>query len=332
MSARLSLVLERGDLELPDEGRILLLHPTEASELTALPAGRVLAVQPFRPDFEALERRRIAVAPELPEGERFAAAVIFVPRARDLARALVAQAVAVCDGPVVVDGARTDGIEPLVKALRGRVELDGSIAKAHGRIAWFAVAPGLAQGFDDWREQAGEVEGFRTLPGVFSADAVDPASALLAEHLPDKLGGHVADLGAGWGYLSARILRDAGVKRLDLVEADARALDCARANVDDPRAAFHWADARHWAPEGAVDAVVMNPPFHAGRAADPELGRAFIAAAARMLTGSGRLWLVANRHLPYEAALTAAFARVEEIGGDGRFKILRAERPSRGRR
>jgi 16S rRNA (guanine1207-N2)-methyltransferase len=76
-----------------------------------------------------------------------------------------------------------------------------------------------------------------------------------------------------------------------------------------------------------VDGVVMNPPFHSGRAADPDLGRAFIAAAAGMLTAQGRLWMVANRHLPYEATLTQHFADVTELTGDNRFKILLGARP-----
>ena len=73
----------------------------------------------------------------------------------------------------------------------------------------------------------------------------------------------------------------------------------------------------------------MNPPFHTGRAADPALGIAFIAAAARALTGSGQLWMVANRHLPYEAALRDRFKTVEELGGDAAFKLFHATRPKR---
>lgn len=328
MSLRLTLALETGQLELPGDGRVLLMHPPGDLDLSELPLDRLLAVQPFRPDWEALERRGVALATEVPGDARFAATVVFLPRAKDLARALVARAADVTDGLVVVDGAKTDGIESLLKDLRKRIDLGAVVSKAHGKIGWFPAAPV----FDDWREVPGDVDGFRTLPGVFSADAADPASVLLAAHLPTNLGRHVADLGAGWGFLSARILQDAGVRQLDVVEADRRALDCAEVNVTDPRARFFWADARSWSPDSVVDTVVMNPPFHVGRAADPELGRAFIAAAARMLGGSGRLYLVANRQLPYETLLGEAFAHSEEIGGDGRFKILKAERPSRRRR
>ena len=169
-------------------------------------------------------------------------------------------------------------------------------------------------------------------PGVFSADGADPGSVLLADAVPAVLSGRVADLGAGWGYLSARVLeRCRDVSEIHLVEAQASALDCARANVADPRARFHWADATAFRPEAPMDAVIMNPPFHSGRAAEPELGRRFIAAAAGMLRPGGHLWMVANRHLPYEAPLRAAFARVEEIGSDPGYKLFQATAGGRKR-
>ncbi len=114
---------------------------------------------------------------------------------------------------------------------------------------------------------------------------------------------------------------------LDLVEADHAALTCAEANITDPRAQFHWADATVFRPERRYQGIVTNPPFHTGRAGDPALGQAFIRAAADMLTPEGTLWLVANRHLPYEKALSEHFREVAELGGDGGFKVLCAQRP-----
>ena len=163
----------------------------------------------------------------------------------------------------------------------------------------------------------------------FSADAIDPGSRLLADTLPAKLGAHVADLGGGWGYLSNRILEREAVAHLDLVEADHAALECARQNVSDPRLRLHWDDATRWRPDELLDCLVTNPPFHTDRSADPGLGQAFIASAAAMLKPSGQLWLVANRHLPYEPDLSRLFATVTEAAGDNRFKILHAQRPSR---
>ncbi|MEM8730875.1 MAG: methyltransferase [Pseudomonadota bacterium] len=325
---RLTLALDSGALVLPESGDILVLHPSSDSDLSALPSDRLVLVQPFRPEWEAFRQRGFDVHADVPSDRRFAGAIVFLSRAKALSRALVAQAVALSDGMVLVDGAKTDGIEAMMKAVRARCPVSGALSKAHGKIFWFPPTPDLA----DWQDRPIERDGWFTLPGVFSADAVDPGSALLAVQLPDRLGGHVVDLGAGWGYLSKRILETAQVHRLDLVEADDRALRCARRNVSDPRAHFHWADANRWRPETSVDTVVTNPPFHTSRAANPDVGRAFIAAAAAMLKPSGHLYLVANRHLPYETMLCETFSQTREIGGDGRFKLFKAERPSRRRR
>jgi 16S rRNA (guanine1207-N2)-methyltransferase len=255
--------------------------------------------------------------------------VVFVTRAKELSRDLVARACAVTEGPVLVDGAKTDGIDSLVKPLVKQFGAAAPIAKAHGKISWVPGGTDLS----GWRApDVREVDGFTVAPGVFSADGIDPASRLLVQSLPERPGKRIADLGAGWGYLSASLLKHEGPEVLYLVEADHRALDSARANVTDPRARFDWADARTWQAPEPLDAVVMNPPFHTGRAAEPALGQAFIDTAARALHGSGQLWMVANRHLPYENTLSERFARVEEIAGDNRFKVLHAQRPKRIRK
>ena len=144
--------------------------------------------------------------------------------------------------------------------------------------------------------------------------------------------GQVVDLGAGWGFLSAHVLAHEDVTAVHLVEAGNMALECARHNVTDPRAQFYWADATDWTTTERIDTVVMNPPFHTGRAAEPAIGQAFVAAAARLLSGNGALWMVANRHLPYEVELKNRFADVEEIGGDARFKLFHARKPLRQKR
>ncbi|MFV1464226.1 MULTISPECIES: class I SAM-dependent methyltransferase [unclassified Phaeobacter] len=330
MSVRLSLAVETGGFSVPDSGRIVVFHPLSDLDLSALPKERLLIVQPFAPDHIALAGQGYDCVPELPADERFAAAVVLLPRAKALARALLAKAAEVCDGPVLVDGGKTDGVDSVLKALRARTEVSAPISKAHGKAFWFdATHSDLA----DWQGAAAQVEGgFQTAPGVFSADGIDPASALLVAALPEKLGRNVVDLGAGWGYLAAAILQREGVTALHLIEADHNALSCARKNVSDPRAHFHWADARSWSAPERVDCVISNPPFHTGRTAEPSLGQAFITAASGMLAPSGSLWIVANRHLPYEATLAEQFVTVDEVAGDNRFKVLRASRPRRHRR
>lgn len=293
-----------------------------------LPKDRVRVLTGFKPDAEWFAARGYAVN-GAGSGPPHAAAIVCLPRSREGAQALIARAEAevVAGGPVAVDGQKSDGVDSLLKDLRGRVALSEALSKAHGKIAVFPASGALA----GWRAMARDIGGFATLPGVFSADGIDRGSALLAEVLPDDLKGKVADLGAGWGFLSRVILTRPAVRELHLVEAEADALDCARANIDDPRAHFHWADATTWKAPLAMDTVVMNPPFHVGRDADPALGAAFIAAAARILHPQGVLWMVANRHLPYDRTLAAAFRDVQEVGGDAGFRVTRASHPLRSR-
>lgn len=321
MSPRLELALASGLVLSPP---LSVLGPTPSQDLSALPEGAQV-VQPFRPYHDHFARLGFdtVARSEAPCSD----AIVFLPRAKAQARAMVADACRRASGVVVVDGAKTDGIDSLLKDIRKRVAVEGPLSKAHGKIFWFRAD---GADFSDWAApEAQEVEGFRTAPGVFSADGIDPASALLLAALPKKPGKVIADLGAGWGYLSAGLLSREGVKAVHLVEADHAALDCARVNVTDPRAQFHWSDALTWKAPENIDTVVMNPPFHTGRAAEPELGQGFIAAAAKLLVASGQLWMVANRHLPYEAALSRHFAQVAEVAGNTRFKVLHASRPQR---
>ena len=168
---------------------------------------------------------------------------------------------------------------------------------------------------------------YLTAPGMFSHGRVDPGSRLLADNLPTDLKGHVADFAAGWGYLSRRVLDTCrGVMALDLYEADHDSLQAARRNLGDVPAGvpvgFHWIDLQAEPVERSFDVIVMNPPFHAGRAADPHIGQDMIRAAAAALDRNGRLFLVANRQLPYERTLAGLFRGHGMLAeGDG-FKVL----------
>ena len=327
MSPRLSLALEAGGVALPETGQIVVFHPRAGMDLSMLPKDRTHVVQPFWPDHAHFAGQGFDCSAEV--GAQIAdwqAAIVLVPRAKALAHELISTALSHTSGPVVIDGDKTDGIEGIYRDLRKSGTVSEAISKAHGKIFW---VDGHHMPNAPWSPpKPVSMKDFQTKAGVFSADGIDPGSALLAECLPAKLGRTIADLGAGWGYLSARALaRDERIESIDLVEADHRALTCARLNVVTGKARFHWADALTWQADGKLDCVIMNPPFHQGRKADTDLGRQFIAAAQRALKPSGQLFMVANRHLAYEKTLQDAFGNVQEIGGDNRFKVMQASKP-----
>ena len=320
----------RGDATL-SAGRIMVFGPQIGDDLSALPRAAVTVVTGFKPDFDHFARAGYAVLASAGDAAPADLAIVCLPRAKDAARDILAQAAAKLapQGRVMLDGQKTDGIGAVLKDLSDLgADLGEVISKAHGKLAVFAPPPCLTQ----WAAPPQQIEGgFITRAGVFSADGPDRASQLLADVLPAKLPARMADFGAGWGYLARAILARDGVKSLDLIEADAVALDCARQNILDARAQFHWADVAAIRPALPWDGVVMNPPFHTSRSANPALGLAFITAAHARLAGHGQLWAVANRQLPYPAALRGLFHEVEEYGRDPTFRLIRAGFPIRSR-
>lgn len=320
--SRLSTAIVDGLLTLPD-GDICVLRPPAGYDVAELPRDRVTISHTLFPDYTAWEN---AGYPVVQAAATCAVAIVVVPRAKALARAMIAAAAQKAE-IVVVDGFKTDGIDSLFKEARKRLGDVATLAKDHGRIFW--MTPGDT--FADWiaPKPAKAAHGFYTAAGVFSEGGIDKGSAALVAALPAKLPARMADLGAGWGFLSDVVLQRDGVKSLDLIEAEALSLDCAKMNVTDDRATFYWADATTFKADKGYDGIIMNPPFHAGRASDPALGRTFIQAARRLLAPHGKLWMVANRHLPYEATLRECFRNVDELGGNGAFKVVHATRPIR---
>ena len=314
--SRIRLAFEAG-LPKPSE-RTVVLHPDMNFDVTNL--SNVLIVQPFFPSNVAWQNKGYSCQVSLPF-KPFELAIVCCTRSRQQTADLIAQASAQAD-LVVVDGQKVDGIEAHYKSLRKLVEIEGNVTKGHGRLFWFSSAD-----LSNLRATPQSFNDFITIAGVFSANAVDQGSELLAAALPEKLRGDVADFGAGWGFLSSKILNYQSVISLDLIEADATALEYAKLNIKDPRANFHWDDATAW--NGSYDAIIMNPPFHKGRLGNPDLGRAFIINAARCLRPKGDLWMVANRHLPYENVLNQCFENVSEILGNSQFKLFHSARPKR---
>ena len=277
-------------------------------------------VSPFVPGAAALEE----IAPESLDAMVMAAPPGALERRYVLALALCALkpgAPLIALAPKDKGGAR---LEAELLAFGCEVEETG---RRHHRICR-TCRPHHPTGLDAARAAGALrfVEGLGwTRPGLFSWDRLDAGTRLLIDSLP-PLGGRGADLGCGAGLLSRAVLAHATVGGLALVDVDRRAIEAARRNVADPRASFHWADARALAGVSELDFVVTNPPFHDGGQEDRRLGQAFIAAAHAALRKGGVLWMVANRHLPYEAALGSLFATVTLRAERGGYKVYEARR------
>ncbi len=324
----------------PQAGGALFLRARDGWPLHQQAWPGLVCEQTFKPEADALQRSGLTQASV--DDQRYPLVLVLPPRQREEARALLARAL-----DALQPGGRVLACMPNAEGAKsGEADLARlagpltTLSKQHCRVFWSAALDAAADPalHAEWRaldaprpilSGTGLDGRFTSRPGVFAWDRIDPASALLVEHLPHDFTGRGADLGAGWGYLATEVLaRCPGVTALDLYEAEARALELARGNVagiaTQAQPGFHWHDVTAGLPQ-RYDFLVSNPPFHAqGRADRPDIGRAFIAAAAQALLPGGRLWLVANRHLPYESVLDANFGRVRTVAQRDGFKVVEA--------
>lgn len=309
----------KGLVEFPES--LLAIRPVASAGLARFSS--VTIEQGFYPAAKLLESAGFTVLPRV-DG-RFALVLVNLTRAKAENLANIARAALMSDGLVMVDGAKTEGIESLLKAAKKITPVE-VMAKAHGKVFWFQATP-MPQEWLDKGKMAENSAGFMTAPGMFSYEKIDRGSALLAPYLA-ALSGRVADLGAGWGWLAKQALCP-DVSELVLYEAEYSALAAARLNLVDARVRFEWADVLTLPKQALFDVVISNPPFHHARAADPSLGVGFIEAAANLLKPKGRMLLVANSHLPYERPLGRVFRKVEMLEQGQGFKLFEASSPKR---
>lgn len=322
----LTLPFEQGLLDLPaSQGVFFNARPLQSSGIDW--PKLLTCEQGHRGDYLSLERAGYQVAPTL-KTDGFCCAMVLCGKHKRLNEANLARACAATrEGDViVVAGDKTAGIAPLRKYAGKFANIDGHLSKHHAVVFWFRNPGNCA--LQETLSHNGP-EGFRTAPGMFSSDNIDAGSRLLASHLDKRIGGNVADFGAGWGYLSRTVLEQCGtLHHLDLYEVDWASLEAAKHNItsDKVRLGFHWHDLLREPVSRTYDWIIMNPPFHSDRPAEPAIGQTFIKVASNTLRKGGRLLMVANRNLPYEKELAAGFRSHQRLDEAQGFKIVEAIR------
>lgn len=164
---------------------------------------------------------------------------------------------------------------------------------------------------------------FMTLPGVFNHGKLDTGTALLLEHVPAPAHGKLLDLGCGSGVIGLSMKAAEPALDITLADIDAFAirssqLNSARLNLPATILASDGLSNL----EGKFDYLFSNPPFHLGKGTDYEFARRLFSEAHQHLTRDGQMWIVANRHLPYEDWAAEQFRQVEIMVQDKGFKLL----------
>lgn len=174
----------------------------------------------------------------------------------------------------------------------------------------------------------GETE--RQILRVFADNKLDEGTHHLLEALEVRSSDEALDIGCGAGLVGLHMARLASEGNVTMVDVSLAAVDATRQAIKESSLT----NVRVLPSDGAqavlkqrFDLVATNPPFHQGGIQTTAIAERFIREAAQVLRPQGRFYLVANRFLKYEHSLQACFQRVVEVGGDTRYKVLRAAKP-----
>lgn len=163
--------------------------------------------------------------------------------------------------------------------------------------------------------------------GVFARGGLDDGSLMLIEAMQVEEAQQILDLGCGGGLVGMLAARLAPQAQVTLLDSNLAAVELARANLERNQinnARVLVSDVCSAVRDQQFDTIVTNPPFHQGRLQTTDTALRFFKESAQQLQPHGKLFIVCNRFLPYEQVLREIFASVQEVRGDGRFRVLLA--------
>ncbi|HDS1736611.1 class I SAM-dependent methyltransferase [Pseudomonas sp. BP8] len=264
----------------------------------------------------------------------FDAAVLFLPKSRDLAAYLLnALASRLAGRELYLVGEKRGGIEGAAKQLQAFGKPRKLDSARHCQLWQVTIdnAPdatpleSLAERFD--LPLADGPLHIVSLPGVFSHGRLDRGTALLLEHLDGLQSGHVLDFGCGAGVIGSIIKRRYPQSQVTLLDVDAFAVASSRLTLaaNGLEAEVISGDGIDAAPR-ELNVILSNPPFHSGVHTNYQASENLLKKSAEHLRSGGELRLVANTFLRYQPYIQAALGNCRTLIEEQGFRIYQAKR------
>ncbi|MFB6203204.1 MAG: methyltransferase [Candidatus Nanohaloarchaea archaeon] len=232
------------------------------------------------------------------------------------------------DGELFVAGRKTDGAKRYGDHLdsfggesgkmvqEGRQRIYRYVRTAEPEGERFDVETGFSAAV-----RGAELE-FGARKGLFSPGELDDGSRLLIENLDFSGDDRVLDLACGYGAVAA-FVRELFGSEVFLSDDDRTATHYAERNMEMngfDRFEVECADCLDGFRDRRFDAVVTNPPTHAGKQVTSEM----FHGAHSVLRDGGELYVVYNANMRYGERLGEFFSSVEVLAEDDGFRVAKA--------
>lgn len=269
-----------------------------------------------------------------PPAMAFDAAVLFLPKSRELAAYLINTLAARLGGrELYLVGEKRGGIEGASKQLQTLGKPRKLDSARHCQLWQVTVdQPPVAKPLESLAErfELDLVDGplqVISLPGVFSHGRLDRGSALLLEHLDELPVGHVLDFGCGAGLLGATVKRRYPQSRVTLLDVDAFAVAASRLTLaaNGLQGEVISGDGIDAAPTD-LSLILSNPPFHTGVHTNYQASENLLKKSGQHLRKGGEIRLVANSFLRYQPLIEGALGNCQTCAEADGFRIYRATR------
>lgn len=322
------------------QGKWLLINPTDSQIAEHLNNPDIKVFHQYFDIYQqscaAGKSEQHTFAAAYPTDEKFDGAVIYMPKSKDQAKMLIANAAACLkeNGSVLLVGENKGGVKSAAKMLENLCSQVNKIDTAR-HCALFAaqinkpVKPfQLSQWQSEIEVSVGDLDyKICSLPGVFNHGALDLGTRVLLDNLPEIKTGRLLDFGCGAGVIGCYLGLKSPESEVVMSDVSALAVHCSKAS-----AKLNNLNIRVIASNGLMDvqgkfsAVYTNPPFHTGIQTDYSVTEGFIAQLKQFLAKGGSLTLVANKFLRYSELLEQRFSAVGLIAQTTKFSLYHCAR------